>query len=94
LKKLVATFPSKVYFGGKAYIPCERSLNAFKRLGILDVERLLKEGKFHLNTTPFTQDWVRFEGRPGIFTGQVKNNKPNGFVRVLSDGYVVEGFMN
>ena len=66
---MVATFPSKVNFGGKAYIPCERSLNAFKYLGILDVERLLNEGKIKLNSTPFTQSWFRFEGRPGIFTG-------------------------
>ena len=56
---------------------------------------MLLDEKIALNDTPFTKEWFKFEGWSCIYTGQVKDGRPNGFVRVLWEfGHIYEGFHN
>ena len=94
LQALVSTCPSEVTFLGKTYNPDKReALSTFKKNGCLDLYRLIDEEKMPLLDTPVTREWFKVEGKNSIFTGQVKNGKPHGLVRILQgNGGFDEGF--
>ena len=60
LKKLCSTIPHPINFYGKTYAPNDALLKAFKDIGMMDTDKLLKEERIALLTdTPFTYEWFK-----------------------------------
>jgi len=79
-----------MYDPGKA-----QALKTFKKTGFLDLERLVKEDRVTLSDTPISKTWFKADDWGFVFTGQIKNKKPNGFVRIIWQiGVIEECFMD
>ena len=61
------------------------------------MKKLIADEKVHLNDTPFTTEWLlgEFDELQVIFLGQMKNDKPDGYViAITGEGDIYEGLMD
>ena len=73
------------------------SIETMKQQGYLDMKKLIDEDKIQINNTPFTDEWnhQEFDELQVIFLGQMKNNKPDGYViAITGEGDIYEGVMD
>lgn len=96
LQNLVNSVPKEVKFDDASYNPAIRdALTTWKKYGAIDIAKLQRDGKIELNDTPVSTEWFKHEYQNAIITGQIKEGRPNGFVRVLYEsGSICEGFMD
>ena len=70
-------------------------MSTIEKRGYLNVRKLLDDKKIQLNEIPFTTEWISHEEIDLIFTGQIENNMPKGYVIVInSNGMIHEGLYN
>ena len=79
---------------GKTYSPnTANALNTFNQFGHLDFDRLVQEKLIVINDTPVSKQWFKAKNKSCVYTGQVKNGQPNGFIRAQwEQGEFDEGF--
>ena len=88
-------------FGEKSeFAVSEKAMVSFKRLGFLNLEKLIEEHKdqITIERAPFNAEWTRFQIGGFLDTaisGQIKNGKPAGLCRVIDEyGNFLEGFFD
>ena len=83
--QLISSEPETILYKGTLQKPFKETIDQYRKVGWLNLERLLVEDKISLNDTPVSKEWFhhydKIQKREIYFTGQVLNGKPNGFIR-------------